>query len=73
MLGRLVCVMERIESRLSAGAWPKTTAQFAKYVGRDVRTVQGWIDAGRLKANTRVRPAMITQAQAAEFMEGGRR
>lgn len=50
--------------------WPKSPAQFAAYVGRSERTVQEWIDSGKLKANKAVRPALITKGQAAQFMEG---
>lgn len=51
--------------------WPKTTAQFAVLVGRPVRTVQDWIDQGLLRANRKVRPALITKANAERFLEGG--
>jgi hypothetical protein len=67
---RLAEELAALRNAGSADQWPKTTAQFAAYVGRDVRTVQGWIDAGLLRANTRVRPALITRGQAERFLEG---
>lgn len=59
-----------LESR-KTDTWPKTTVEFAAYVGRPVRTVQDWIDQGLLRANRKVRPALITKANAERFLEGG--
>jgi hypothetical protein len=61
-----------LRAEKAAERWPKTPAQFASYVGREVRTVQGWIDAGLLRANTKVRPALITRGNAELFLEGAR-
>lgn len=55
--------------KAQATEWPKTPAQFAEYVGRSVRTVQAWIDAGKLRANTEVRPALITRGNAELFLD----
>ena len=76
---KLLSVLAGIEAELAAlraaqaaESWPKTTAQFAAYVGREVRTVQDWIESGKLKANTKVRPALITRGNAERFLEGGK-
>ena len=76
---RLLSVLAGIETELAAlraaqaaESWPKTTSQFAAYVGRDVRTVQDRIDSRKLKANTSVRPALITRGNAERFLEGGK-
>ena len=50
--------------------WPKSPAQFGEYVGSSARTVQAWIDDGKLRANTSVRPALISRGHADRFFEG---
>ncbi len=72
VLGEVRDELAALRAEKAAESWPKTPAQFAAYVGREVRTVQGWIDAGQLKANTKVRPALITRGNAERFLEGGK-
>lgn len=72
VLAGLKTEIEQLRKEKAAERWPKTPAQFASYVGREERTVQSWIDSGKLKANTRVRPALITRGNAELFLEGGR-
>jgi hypothetical protein len=73
ILSRLDAIQSAVDALLSRATqpkWPMSVAQFAKHVGRSTRTVQGWIDAGLLRANRQVRPALITKANAEKFLEG---
>ena len=62
--------LDALLSRTPQPKWPMSVSQFAKHVGRSARTVQGWIDDGALRANRKVRPALITKANAEKFLEG---
>lgn len=69
LLGEMVQELKALRAK---DVWPKTPEQFARHVGRSTRTVQDWIDSGKLRANTTVKPALITKGNAERFMEGGR-
>lgn len=72
ILTRLEELTRELRSERENERWPKTPEQFADYVGRSTRTVQDWIDKGLLRANTSVKPALITRGNAERFLEGGR-
>lgn len=72
-LTELTHAVASLGKALNAGEkWPKSPAQFAAHVGRSERTVQDWIESGKLKANTKVKPALITRGNAERFLEGGK-
>lgn len=70
-------LIERVDAlivELQAGAvrekWPKSVAEYAAYLARDVRCVQQWIASRQLRVNRKLRPAMITASASALFLEG---
>ena len=70
VLGMISKELAALRAAKAAEIWPKTPEQFAAHVGRSTRTVQDWIDKGMLRANTTVKPALITRGNAERFLEG---